>query len=277
MVTWSAFHVGSSERGRRTARKPQAVRTSWLPPCMWQSWQVGAAADGGRMPICFRVAHAVLRARVHLPLRVVEAHVAGLAGLRLLGLLLREGVAGVAGVAGGVAVPPVAFTRSRVSASVLRPSLWQPPQPFSPSMAAMGCWWKVGMAFTAAQAAACLPFLNWSTCVEWHWLQVSGVGSLASVASASVLWALPWQVSQPTATWEWRDSFQSATTPGERFSWQATQASEAVEAGWAGGAARRTAAIRNPIIGGRSFARVIADIYIQNAYCVQRDLSGGMG
>jgi hypothetical protein len=49
-----------------------------------------------------------------------------------------------------------------------------------------------------------------------------------------------------------------------------------VEAGWAGGAARRTAAIRKPIIGGRSFARVIADIYIQNAYCVQRELSGRM-
>ncbi len=48
MVTWSAAHCGSSGSGRRTARKPQAVRTSWLPSCMWQVWQVGAAADAGQ-------------------------------------------------------------------------------------------------------------------------------------------------------------------------------------------------------------------------------------
>ena len=43
--------------------------------------------------------NAVFRGRVHLPLRVIEAHVAGLTGLRRAGFIDREGVASVAGVA----------------------------------------------------------------------------------------------------------------------------------------------------------------------------------
>ena len=54
MVVWSAAHVGSSGRGRRTPRNPQAVRTSWSPRGMWHVWQVGAAASSGRVPFCFR-------------------------------------------------------------------------------------------------------------------------------------------------------------------------------------------------------------------------------
>ena len=47
------------------------------------------------------VAHPVLGGGIHLPLGVVDAHVAGLAGLGLLGLLLGEEVPGVAGITGG--------------------------------------------------------------------------------------------------------------------------------------------------------------------------------
>src|SRR5208283_5498729 len=69
----------------------------------------------------------------------------------------------------------------------LRPILWHEPQPFMPSVMAIGCQWMVGMASIAAQAMACLPFLNCATCVSWHWPQVSGVGIFALAASAAVL------------------------------------------------------------------------------------------
>jgi len=48
-----------------------------------------------------QVAHAMLRGGIHLPLGVVDAHVAGPAGLGLQGFLPREDVPGVTGVAGG--------------------------------------------------------------------------------------------------------------------------------------------------------------------------------
>ncbi len=49
------------------------------------------------------IADAVLGGGVHLPLRMVKAHMAGLAGLWLLGFCDREDVPGVAGIAGGAA------------------------------------------------------------------------------------------------------------------------------------------------------------------------------
>ena len=63
---------------------------------------------------------------------------------------------------------PPCFLSSLISSSVLIPILWQPPQPFMPSIMAMGCMWKVGMAFMAAQALACLPSLNCFTWVPWQ-------------------------------------------------------------------------------------------------------------
>ncbi len=50
----------------------------------------------------------------------------------------------------------------------LRPILWQEPQPFMPSVIAIGCQWMVGIASIAAQAIECFPFLNCATCVSWH-------------------------------------------------------------------------------------------------------------
>src|SRR5215470_450815 len=52
IVARSAAHCLSSGNGKRMARNPQAVRTSWLPSCMWQVWQVGAAAVPGNTCIC---------------------------------------------------------------------------------------------------------------------------------------------------------------------------------------------------------------------------------
>src|SRR5271165_3441486 len=43
--------------------------------------------------------HPMLRRRIHLPLRMVESHVAGLAGLRRLGFLNRKCMARMAGIA----------------------------------------------------------------------------------------------------------------------------------------------------------------------------------
>ena len=48
----------------------------------------------------------------------------------------------------------------------LMPILWQEPQPFMPSVMAIGCQWMVGIASMAAQAIECFPFLNCATCVS---------------------------------------------------------------------------------------------------------------
>ncbi len=85
--------------------------------------------------------------------------------------------------------------RSARSASDFKPILWQPPQPFIPSIRATGWAWAMGIAFMAAQAKACLPFLNCATLSSWHWAHVSGVGISAAAKSASVLCFSPWQVS----------------------------------------------------------------------------------
>ncbi len=63
-----------------------------------------------------------------------------------------------------------------ISSGDFTPILWQPPQPFSPSIIAMGCQWMVGIASIAAHALECLPCMYCSTCTLWHCAQVSGVG-----------------------------------------------------------------------------------------------------
>jgi hypothetical protein len=100
---------------------------------------------------------------------MVEAHVAGLAGLRLLGLGDREDMPGVAGIAGGAAEPGTCLLQVADIGFGLEADL-----------VATGWAWAVGMAFMAAQARACLPFLNWVTFSSWHWAQVSGVGIRAT-------------------------------------------------------------------------------------------------
>ncbi len=117
---------------------------------------------------------------------------------------------------------PWAFS-SRTSPSLLRPSLWQPPQPFMPSIMATGWAWAVGMAFMAAQASACLPFLNCATCVSWQAAQVSGVGISALAASVALWCASPWQIVHSTPAPLCLLSCQSATMPGEVFLWQSMQ------------------------------------------------------
>ena len=61
--------------------------------------------------------------------------------------------------------PPLVCLKSFISCGVFSPILWQAPQPFMPSVIAIGCQWMVGMAFMAAHASACLPPLNCLTCV----------------------------------------------------------------------------------------------------------------
>ena len=103
-----------------------------LPSCMWQVWQVGAAARLGQDAVLLeQVAHPVLRGAEYIShCGMVEAHVAGLAGLRLARLLRPRTVAGVAGVARGEAEAGALRLSRSISSSVLRPILWQPPQPF---------------------------------------------------------------------------------------------------------------------------------------------------
>ncbi len=69
------------------------------------------------------MADAVLGGRIHFPLRVVKAHVAGLAGLGLLGFLFRESMARVAGIAGSHAETPAGLLQLRDLRSDLRPIL----------------------------------------------------------------------------------------------------------------------------------------------------------
>src|SRR5512135_3818647 len=77
----------------------------------------------------------------------------------------------------------------------------------------------VGMAFMAAQAKACLPFLNCATWASWQEPQVSGVGIFTLATSAAEVCWSPWQASQPTSTWLWRLSFQSETILGVTLLW----------------------------------------------------------
>ncbi len=87
---------------------------------------------------------------------------------------------------------PAPFSiRSRTSPSVLSPTRWQPPQPFRPSIWAIGCQCTVGMAFIAAHARACFPFANWSTWVSWHCAHVSGKAILAPDTSVIELCPSP--------------------------------------------------------------------------------------
>jgi hypothetical protein len=93
---------------------------------------------------------------------MVEPHVAGLAGLRLPGFLFGKGVAGVARIAGGHAEAGPGLREVFDLGLGFEADLM--PQPFIPSVMAIGCQWIVGMASIAAQAAACLPLLN---CLTW--------------------------------------------------------------------------------------------------------------
>ena len=54
-----------------------------------------------------------------------------------------------------------------------------------PSTSATGWAWIVGIAFMAAHARACFPFLNSTTRFSWHAPQVSSVGSVARAMSVS--------------------------------------------------------------------------------------------
>jgi hypothetical protein len=103
MVTWSAFHCG------RQAHRQEAPGGAHLVVAILH---VAGLAGGcghrvGQGAVLFQErAHAMLGGGVHLPLRVIKSHVASLAGLRLLRLLLAEGVPGMTGITRGVAVSP---------------------------------------------------------------------------------------------------------------------------------------------------------------------------
>ncbi len=122
--------------------------------------------------------------------------------------------------------PPLVALKSFISWGVLSPILWQAPQPFMPSVMAIGCQWMVGMAFMAAHASACLPLLNCLTCVSWQSAQVSGVGN-CTLATSLVDWCpSPWQSAHATFTSQCRLMLQSATMLGVIFWWHSMQTLE---------------------------------------------------
>src|ERR1700690_463483 len=94
------------------------------------------------------------------------------------------------------------------------PILWHAPQPFCPSIMAIGCQWIVGIAFIAAHAAACLPLLYSLTLFSWHAPQVSGVGIFTFAVSRFEIWSLPWQTEQSTPFLLCLLNSQSRTTFG---------------------------------------------------------------
>src|SRR6266567_3587778 len=77
----------------------------------------------------------------------------------------------------------------------------------------------VGMAFIAAQAMECLPFLYCATWSAWHWAQVSGVGIFTFATSAAEVCSSPWQTTQPISDWLCLLSFQSETMLGVVLVW----------------------------------------------------------
>src|SRR6266567_3036847 len=77
----------------------------------------------------------------------------------------------------------------------------------------------VGMAFIAAQAMECLPFLYCATWSAWHWAQVSGVGIFTLATSAAEVCSSPWQTTQPISDWLCLLSFQSETMLGVVLVW----------------------------------------------------------
>src|SRR5512134_3320059 len=98
-----------------------------------------------------------------------------------------------------------------------------------PWVIAAGCQWMVGMAFIAAQAAACLPFANSLTRSLWHSAHASGVGIPARSTSAAEVCCVPWQAEHFTSLAWWREIFQSDTTPGVTEVWQSTHGSARAE------------------------------------------------
>src|SRR6516164_8964283 len=77
----------------------------------------------------------------------------------------------------------------------------------------------VGMAFIAAQAMECLPFLYCATWSAWQSAQVSGVGILTLATSFAEVWSLPWHTTHPTSDWLCLLSFQSDTMFGVVLLW----------------------------------------------------------
>jgi hypothetical protein len=198
---------------------------------MWQDWQVGAAVVSGSVPFCLSSARTPCFEAEYIshcgwskPMwQVWQAW-----GWRAS---LREKAWRVWHASQEATPKPRPCCRSSLcSASLLRPILWQPPQPFMPSIIATGWAWALGIAFIAAQARACLPFLNCATCASWHVAHTSGVGMAAFAASPATLCSLPWQASQLTPATLCLLVCQSATMPGCWRPWQSTQVSAAAEA-----------------------------------------------
>src|SRR3974390_2006686 len=75
------------------------------------------------------------------------------------------------------------------------------------------------MAFIAAHAIECLPFLYCATWSAWHWAQVSGVGIFTFATSEAEVCSSPWQTTQPMSDWLCLLSFQSETMLGVVFEW----------------------------------------------------------
>src|SRR5208337_1932635 len=190
---------------------------------MWQVWQVGAAASAGRTCFCFSSLRTpCLEAEYisHWGWSKPMWQVSQACGERASSTEKVWRVWQASHWAAPNSVPEPFWRSSTSSIRDLSPILWHPPQPFSPSVMAIGCQWMVGMAFIAAQATACLPFLNCATCVSWHWAQVSGVGIFTLATSlAEECWS-PWQATQVISAALCLLSFQSETMLGVTFVWQ---------------------------------------------------------
>src|SRR5215472_10179017 len=150
---------------------------------MWQVWQVGEAASVCRIPRCFRSVRTPCFDEEYIshcgwskPMWQVSQACGDFASFTenvwRVWQESQEALPKLFPSARSLAVSSIGFS----------PILWQPPQPFWPSMSDIGSEWIVGMAIIAAQALECLPCLYCSTCVWWHCAQVSGVGILTLAA-----------------------------------------------------------------------------------------------
>ena len=110
------------------------MRTSWLPPAMWQSWQVGAGVVSGSVPVCLSSARTPCLLAEYIshcgwsnPMWQVWQACGCFASLTEKVWRVWQ--------ASHDALPKVREPSAAISfrsASLLSPSLWQPPHPFIP-------------------------------------------------------------------------------------------------------------------------------------------------
>ncbi len=190
-----------------------------------------AGGGGGRLrqnaALLEQRADAVLGGGVHLPLRVVEAHVAGLAGLGLTGFLQRESVTGVAGVARGQAEAPTLGLELADLRFALGPELVAAAAALHALHHGHRLGVGAGHGLHRRPGQVVLALLELGDLLLVALGAGGRSGDLRQLGGLGELCSSPWHTSQPTPTSLCRLVSQSATSPGVIPLWQSTHVTSA--------------------------------------------------